>query len=263
MIAVARNTTIAVTNWWNLVWITMGQVLSSYGRGGRLSFIISLLEPVVLILVVYLIRGMFRMGTTSFGTSLFLFMATGFLPFYLFLNISSRTRAASGRAARIPGLTSLDITIATTLLNSLVWITMIVAIFVGMWLYGIDQARPDSIVTSITPLLLLIVMGMGIGMINNVIARYFRLWIFIYRMATRGLVFLSGVFFIVDLQPLWLRVWTIANPLTHGIEWFRVGIYGHYPHNSLDRVYLMEWALITLFLGMVLDRAGIRAFAKK
>lgn len=263
MIAVARNATIAVSNWWNLVWITMGQVLSSYGRGGRVSFIISLLEPVLLILVLYLIRGMFRMGTTSFGTSLFLFMATGFLPFYLFLNVSSRTRAAGGRAARLPGLTSLDITIATTLLNTIVWITMIVVIFVGMWLYGIDQARPDSIVTSITPLFLLIVMGMGIGMINNVIARYFRFWIFIYRMATRGLVFLSGVFLIVDLQPLWMREWMIANPLTHGIEWFRVGIYGHYPHNSLDRVYLMEWALITLFLGMVLDRAGIRAFAKK
>ncbi|WP_422012268.1 ABC transporter permease [Reyranella sp.] len=262
MITTTRKATIAVSNWWNLVWITMAQLLSSYGRAGRLSFIMALLEPVLLILLLYVIRGIFRMGTASFGTSLFLFMASGFLPFYLFLHISSRTRTAGSAGARLPGLTSLDVTIAIILLNSLIWIGMTVAIFAGMWLYGIDQAWPDSIVEAITPLLLLIVMGMGIGMINNVIGRYFWAWLLIYRMATRGLIFLSGVFFIVDLQPLWMRAWMIPNPLTHGITWFRVGIYGNFPQNSLDRTYLLEWALIALFLGMVLDRAGMRAFAK-
>lgn len=240
----------------------MAQVLSSYGGAGRLSFIVSLLEPVFLILLLYVIRGVFKMGTTSFGTSLFLFMASGFLPFYLFLNISSRTRGGGRITARIPGLTSLDVTIAIVVLNSIVWISVIVAIFLGMWLSGIDQARPDSIVASITALLLLIVMGMGIGMINNVIIRYFQLWSLIYRIATRGLVFLSGVLFIVDLEPLWLRAWSVTNPLTHGIIWFRVGIYGNFPHNSLDRAYLMEWAIVVLFLGIVLDRASLRSRAR-
>lgn len=262
MIVATRNAAVALSNWWTLVWITMTQIMSSYGRAGRLSFIVSLLEPIILVMLLYVIRGIFKAGTASFGTSLLLFLASGFMPYYLFLNISSRSRAAGRVIPRITGLTSLDFTIAIVLLNSIIWISMIAAMFTGMWLYGIDQARPDSIVTSITPLLLLIALAMGVGMLNNAIVRYFRFWLLIYRIGMRGLVFLSGVPFIVDLQPLWLREWSIANPLTHGIIWFRVGIYGNFPHNSLDRTYFLEWVVVVLFLGIVLDRATIRVFAK-
>jgi capsular polysaccharide transport system permease protein len=135
---------------------------------------------------------------------------------------------------------------------------MLILIFLGMWFYGIDDARPHSIVTCAVPVGLFIVLGFGIGMINNVICRFFPMWAMLYQILTRGLVFLSGVILIVDLSPLWLRKWIIANPLSHGIEWFRLGVYGNYPHNSLDRAYLVEWAIVALFLGFVLDRATMR-----
>lgn len=163
---------------------------------------------------------------------------------------------------RLPGLSALDVYIASILINALIWIVMIVAIFFGMWLWGIDQARPDSIVTCAQPIVLLMLFGMGVGMINNVITRYFTPWSSIYAVVTRGLVFLSGVFLIVDLQPLRWRVWSIANPLSHGVEWFRLGVYGRYPHNSLDMSYLIEWMLIALFIGVVLDRAALRSLDK-
>ena len=262
MISVTRSITSAISNWWRLVWMTMGQLLASYGGGGRFSFIMSLLEPLFLIGAFYLFRSLFRMGGGGYGTSLFLFMASGLLPFYLFLQVSSRASSAVRAGGRFPGLSTLDVYIATTLLNSLIWITMILVIFVGMWLYGIAQARPESIVTCAASLVLLIILAMGVGMINNVIARYFRLWLFVYRIATRGLIFLSGVFFIVDLQPFLIRAWSVANPLSHGIEWFRLGVYGRYPHISLDQSYLIKWAFVALFLGFVLDRAAIRGIER-
>jgi ABC-type polysaccharide/polyol phosphate export permease len=74
------------------------------------------------------------------------------------------------------------------------------------------------------------------------------------------MAFMSGLFLIVDLQPLWLRRLSIINPLSHGIEWFRVGVYGErYPHNSLDQFYLVEWAVVVFFLGLVIDRSALRA----
>jgi len=256
---VATGYVVAVSSWWRLIWLSMGLQLNQFSRGSRLVFILSLLEPLLVIVAMYIIRGLFRGREASYGSSLFLFIASGVLPYYLFIRLSTRTRGtATGPRTRLPGLSALDAYIASIMINALIWIVMIVAIFFGMWLWGIDQARPDSIVTCTQPIVLLILFAVGVGMINNVISRYFTAWTNIYAVVTRGLVFLSGVFIIVDLQPLRWRAWSIANPLSHGVEWFRLGVYGRYPHNSLDTFYLMEWVLIALFIGVVVDRAALR-----
>ncbi|WP_422029433.1 ABC transporter permease [Reyranella sp.] len=249
----------AVSSWWRLVWLSMGLQLHRYGRGSRLGFILSVLEPLAVITAMYVIRGLFRGKEAVYGTSLFLFIASGVLPYFLFLRLSTRTRGTeTGPRSRLPGLSALDVYIATILVNALIWIFMIVAIFLGMWLYGIDQARPYSIATCAQPIVLLILFGMGVGMINNVITRYITAWNSIFAVLTRGLIFLSGVFFIVDIQPIRWRAWSILNPLSHGVEWFRLGVYGRYPHNSLDISYFVEWVLIALFIGLVVDRAALR-----
>lgn len=258
MLATAYNFTTALSNWWLLIWMTMGQLLASYGKtGGRLAFMMALLEPLMLIGGVYLIRGIMKEFGGIYGTSMFLFLASGCLPFYLFMQISSRTRKA-GRQRGFPRLSALDVYIASVLINAIVWVTTIVLVFAGMWLSGIGRARPASIVECTYPILLLIVLGAGMGMINNVVGRYIPLWQTIYRFGCRGLIFLSAVFHIVETQPMWLREFTLSNPLTHAIMWFRVGVYGHFPDTFLDRDYLVEFALIVLFLGFVLDRATIR-----
>ena len=222
-------------------------------------FMVSVLEPLIVISAFYAIRGVLKQNTPNYGTSLFLFYASGLLPYYVFMRISTRTRSAVGKPNNLlPGLSALDVYIATALLNAIIYISMLIMIFWGIWLYGIDDARPNSVVTCAAPVALFIMLGFGIGMINNVICRFVPLWGMLYQILTRGLVFLSGVILIVDLSPIWLRNWVVANPLSHGIEWFRLGIYGTYPHNSLDRSYLIEWAIIALFLGFVLDRATMR-----
>lgn len=264
MIAAARNSLTAVSNWRLMIWLAVRHLLNSYTGGSRVAFITTLLEPLVIVSGMYVIRGLLKTNMPNYGTSLFLFYASGFLPFYLFIRVSSRTRQARTRPSGVlPGLSPLDVFIATVLLNSLIWITMIVVIFCGMWLYGIDQARPASLVTCAIPIMLLIVLGAGIGMINNVIGRFLSFWNTFYAIFTRGLLFLSGVIIIVDFTPIWLREICIINPLSHGVEWFRLGVYGRYPHNSLDPAYLIEWALIALFIGVVVDRAAIRKLGER
>lgn len=259
MMAAALAYARAISSWRRAIWLSMILLFEQYSRGSRIGFLFSLLEPLIVIAGLYVLRGLFKGGEANYGTSLFLFYASGFLPFYLFLRVSSRTRStAVGPRSRLPGVSSLDLYIAAVALNSLIWITMIVAIFLGMWLYGIERARPASIVDCTIPILLFIALGAGVGMINNVINRFFNFWNRFYGIFTRGLAFLSGVMAIVDLQPLWLRAWSIANPLSHGIEWFRLGVYGRYPVNSLDIPYLLEWALIALFLGFIIDRGALR-----
>jgi capsular polysaccharide transport system permease protein len=259
MNAAIQNYAIAASNWRHMMWLAVGQLLNRYAGPNKVAFIFTFAEPLLVIVGLYIFRGLFKQNTPNYGTSLFLFYASGFLPFYLFFRVSSRARSsATGPRTRLPGLTALDMYMATVVLQSLIWIAALVGVFVGMWLYGIKEARPASMVTCAIPVLLLIVLAAGIGMINNVIIRFVPVWAWIYNVATRGLVILSGVMIVVDLTPPWMRAYAILNPLSHAVEWFRLGVYGRYPHNSLDKAYLVEWAVIALFVGFVLDRAALR-----
>ncbi len=224
-----------------------------------MMFFVYLLEPLIIVCVFYTVRAFLKQATPNYGTSLFLFYATGFLPFYLFMRVSSRTRAAeTGAYSFMPRASALDVYIATALLEALLNIVTTILVLYALWLAGIDDARPVSLVSCAIPTLLLFLLGMGVGMINNVINGFLPFWYVVYRISTRGLIFISGVIFIVDLSPPWLRDIMIVNPLSHAIEWYRLGVYGRYPHISLSRDYLVEFTLITLFLGFVLDRAALR-----
>lgn len=258
------NWFVALSNWRHVIWLAMCQTFLSLSRRNRLGLIWALAEPLVAISLIYAIRGLLKMNTPNYGSSLFLFYASGFLPYYLFLRLSSRTRSASGGPEkRLPGLSALDAYIANLLVNAMIWLTMIVALFLGMWwLSDIREVSNITISVCAVPLFLLIMLAMGIGMLNAAISRYVSFWGIFYSIATRGLVFLSGILHIVDLQPVKVRQYSILNPLSHAIEWFRLGIWERYPHNSLDKDYLITWVVVCLFLGMVVDRASIRTLSK-
>lgn len=259
MINAVRNNVVAAWNWRASIWLGVCHLLNSRARGSKLAMLLALLEPLVVIALLYFLRAIVREGVPRYGTSLLLFLCSGMLPFFMFIRISSHTRAINvGPRHRLPGLSALDVYIANVIAHSIIWVTMTIVIFAAMWLYGIRQARPASIVDCAIPVLLLILLATGVGMINNVIVRYFSLWGVFYGVLMRGIIFASGVLVIVDLLPLSWRRWCIINPLSHAIEWFRVGVYGVYPHNSLDPAYLLEWTLVVLFLGFVIDRAALR-----
>lgn len=259
MFIAVRDFWTAFSNWVVVIWLALPQILARATRGSKIMFLVYVLEPLIIIAVFYSIRAFLRQGQPNYGTSLFLFYASGFMPYYLFIRISGRTRAADiAPNSFMPRSSALDVYIATALLEAMLNIVTTVLLFYVMWLCGISEARPVFILSCAIPTMLLFLFGMGVGMINSAIGSYMSFWPVIYRVATRGLIFLSGVIVIVDLSPLWLRNIMIANPLSHAIDWYRVGVYGRYPDNSLDKVYLIECTLIVLFLGFVLDRAVMR-----
>ncbi len=129
--------------------------------------------------------------------------------------------------------------------------------FAGMWLYGLN-AIPEDPKACLLALGLLAVGGIGIGLINAAISRRFQLWPYIYGIPGRALLVLSGAYYIVDLLPLFFRNVVVWNPLAHGIEWFRLGLYGNYPVITLDREYFGVAMAVALLLGVAAHRATIR-----
>jgi len=254
-----RESRTALKNWATVMGHLMVQHLDYDTKAGRASLFFMLAEPLILIGLFYLIRGVARGMVSQYGDSLFLFLASGILPFYLFLRTSTLTRRSQLQPGRrLPRINSMDLFIAITATNALIWLVVIGFLFVGMWMYGIKQAIPVSIGDCGIALFLLVIAGGGLALIHSAIARYFPAWLAIIRYSTRGLLFFSGVIHIADFYPPYLRTWLVWNPILHGVDWFRLGVYGRYPTLVLDEFYLVKTAVILLFIGIVADRATLR-----
>lgn len=249
----------ALANWVSTILFLMAQELGSRFRTSRIGVVFVFIEPIALISALLLLRVYFRGRLPDYGTSTAVFYSSGVLPFYVFLRISMRTRGTRYDAAqRLPGVSSTDLAIASSLAEAALIFSIMVMWFTGMYFYGLDDALPVSPIDCLVPLLLLATLGMGIGLINSAIARRFALWNFVYARLTYGLMFMSGAFYVVDLLPLFIRNVIVWNPLVHGIEWFRLGLYGRYPVHTLDSDYLLGTTGVVLLVGVIAHRATLR-----
>lgn len=254
-----RNALVAIANWRAIIAFLMVLQFDQKFKGTRLGALAAVAEPFLLIAITIAMRGMFRGRLPEYGDSIALFYSSGIFPFYIFVRLSNRARGVQYEAVRrLPRVSSTDYVIASAATETTLILSTMAVWFFGMWLYGIEGAWPASIVECLVPLFLLVVLGIGVGLVNSAISRQFVFWSYIYARVSRGLLFLSGAFYVVDLLPYSLRSVLVWNPLVHGIDWFRLGLYGRYPVHTLDREYLIGWAAGALFLGVVLHRATLR-----
>lgn len=245
--------------WSAIIGMVMLQEFDDKFKGSRLGTFLTFAEPIIIILTFCLIRGLFRGQVADFGTSLFVFFSSGVFPFYLFLRGSLRMQTIPyDPAQRLPRASVMDYVIASALAEAAITMSSMVVWFFVMWMIGLRDAMPASPAVCAPPLLMLFLLGIGVGLTNSAFTRRFKTWRFLYGRLTYGLIFLSGVFFIADLVPLFIRDVLVWNPLTHAIEWFRLGLYGHYLISTLDRDYLIDCTIFSLVLGLFAHRATLR-----
>jgi capsular polysaccharide transport system permease protein len=249
----------AVKSWSTIMTFLVAEQLNRRTKAGRLGLLLTIAEPFLLICSFYWIHTVLRGVIQQYGDSVFLFLASGLLPFYFFMRTSTTTRRDQQNVGRsLPRISSLDIFMASVAAQTMIWIPVIGAVFAGMWVYGIAQARPASIADCAAALLFLGMLGAGYGLINSVIGRFMPVWPRIMALATRGAIFVSGVIHIPDFYAPSIRPWLAWNPILHGVDWFRLGLYGRYPTLLLDQSYLVKSAIVLLFIGVVVDRATLR-----
>ena len=254
----------AFGNWIAAIGLAIGyewRKRSSRGRFG-IGALTSFAEPFLILVFLLIFRIWLRDTLPRFGLSAAVFYASGLLPYFLFQRLSARGRATKYEiGGQLPRITTTDQVIATLLLEICMYMTAFMLWFYGMWLYGLEEAKPWSVVDCLIPLCLLACLGIGAGLTSSAIAYFFPPWSYIWARVNRLLMFASGVLFIVDLMEYRIREFVVWNPLAHAIEWFRLGLYGSYPHSTLDKEYLIYWALGTLLTGIVCHAATLRRTA--
>jgi capsular polysaccharide transport system permease protein len=95
-------------------------------------------------------------------------------------------------------------------------------------------------------------------MINATLTALLQSWHNVFNILTRPLYLASGIFYLVDQVPATAQAYLVWNPLVHAIEWTRISFYPAYNATTLDKAYLIQWAVGACVLGLVLERLGRR-----
>lgn len=190
----------------------------------------------------------------ALGTSFALFFATGYIAFQFYQAMSAYLNSAV-RANRAllsyPGVAPIDTIVARCILQA--GTTALVATIVLGTILTIARLHFSISWPPIFHAILnASLLGIGIGMMNNVLFVKFPAYEQIFNIVNRPLFLVSGVFFLVDSIPHPYQSVVLLNPLAHIIMIFRTGFYPEYRAIGADLEYLYLLSFLTFFVGMLI-----------
>lgn len=232
-------------------------------RANPAESLLSLLEPIGLIATMtFALWFLGRHRSTLVGGSVVLFFATGFFSKYMFIYVSRRmARSVDGPRQRFPLEARLDQIIVHIIVSTLDYAVLGLFLFGGVYLIFDSGSYPKDYLAILKACLAIISLGFGVGVVNLVVSKRYRLWRFFFPPIMRFSILLSGAMFVVDFFMPSVRLIMSYNPIVHAIIMFRQGFYYDYPHLLLDERYMWSCAIAAILTGLVVERATRRSEA--
>lgn len=235
-----------------VVALILREMATSYGRSAG-GYIWAILEPVLGVALLSLVFSM-ALRNPGLGSNFPLFYATGFLPFTMYNDISSKV-ATSIRFSRpflaYPSVTFIDTMVARVVLNALTHATVMCIVVSGIFIIFRLPVVIDM-VPVFEALLMTAMLGVGVGTLNCYLLTTFPLWERAWQILTRPLFLISGVFFLYDMMPAKAQDFLWYNPLLHCVGMLRRGIYPTYEASYVSQLYVYSVAVMLLFFGLLL-----------
>ncbi len=192
--------------------------------------------------------------TPALGKSFPLFFATGYLAFQFYAAMAGFLNGAikaNRTLLSYPNVAPIDTIVARYILQA--GTTSVVSFCVlGVILLTMDQTVYLNWPAIIEAAFAATVLGLGIGIFNNVATLRFPLYEQVFNIINRPMFLISGVFFLPDALPAPIRDIVLLNPLVHVVMLFRKGFYPEYRAEMMNMTYLYSFALTILFMGLLL-----------
>jgi capsular polysaccharide transport system permease protein len=223
---------------------------------GRAAWFWLLAEPVFHVLSLMVIFTVIRMRVVG-GIDTGVWLMVGMLAFFTFRRTGLQVMNAIDANQALFAyrqVKPIDTVLVRGVLEGLlmILITGILLTITALFGYSVIPADPLAVLEAFFGLWLL---GMGFGLVASVISRLVPELAQIIKLAMLPLYMLSGVIFPLSAVPQPFRDWLMFNPIAQGLEVVRLGFASHY-HTvpDLSIVYVYDFALVTIFLGLVLQR---------
>ena len=217
------------------------------------GYLWALLEPVAAIFFLTAIFSLLS-RTPALGSNFPLFYATGFLPYSMFMGISTSLAQAiqfSRPLLQYPAITFLDALVARLILNLITHgLVMMVVLVVIVRFYDISLII-DWYALGLG-VAMVVALGSAIGIMNCYLTLAMPIWSTIWAIATRPLFIISGVIFLPDNLSEQMRDHLMLNPIAHFVSVFRSGIYSIYDASYANPLYVFGISIIIGTIGMLL-----------
>lgn len=211
----------------------------------------AVLNPLAFIFILSFIRGRLDGGETH-TIPIFVFMVYGMLFVQLFLGVmesvagnikKNKALFAFRQVQPISGF------IATSLFQIMVKISVLIAVFLLMYVLNIET-RIDDPLNLILSFTLLSIIASSVGIIFAIAEGFVKEIARIRAILTRPIFFISGVFF--SLQDFSKEVWPYLswNPILQAIELARSSAYKTYAYDGVSFSYLTVVAVSMLFMAL-------------
>jgi capsular polysaccharide transport system permease protein len=238
----------------SIIALMLREMSTRYGRtpGG---YVWAVVEPVGALIVMSIMFSIL-LRSPSLGNSFILFYASGYLPYTIYANIAGQVQSSiqfSKPLLQYPAVSWIDAILARFTLNLLTSITVFCIVF-----FGILQFTTATATLSLGPIVaavaLAALLGLGIGTLNCLLAGLFSAWSNIWGIMTRPLFLIAGIFFIYEDMPSTLQDILWYTPWIHITGLARTGIFPTYNPTYITLELVLIWALVPLFLGLLLLR---------
>ena len=235
--------------------IVLRDLQSRFGRTlwGSLIIVAWPLSHLIVLVSVYLVSR----RVVPIGTDSAVFFGTGVLPYILFFYPGRWIMLCVMQNRQLLGLPAVkpnDIIAARCIVevSAALWVTFIFVLI--LFTFGVD-ALPHHVNDAILAILATLYLAIAVGWTAAIMYALMRAWLGVQIGLFIVMYFTSGVFFVPTNLPAKIRDLLWFNPLLHSVEWLRSAYYDGYGYGMLSKSYLLWYATVVLFIGLVLERA--------
>ena len=233
--------------------LTLRDIQTRFGSAP--GFVIAILWPLshIMLLVAINILGN---RIVPYGESAILWFALGATPFMI-VSYTSRFMMYGLIINRpllvFPAISVFDVMLSRVLIEILVSASVIGSLALILVSLGVDF-MPRDIKMAVTALGVALLLGIGLGILNSIMAMLIQQWATIYMLFIVFLWITSGAYFVPSALPAGVRELLYFHPVLHCIEWLREAYFESYHSLILDKYYVAAIALWTIFAGLLLER---------
>ncbi|MEO1001871.1 MAG: hypothetical protein AAFX65_02020 [Cyanobacteria bacterium J06638_7] len=213
------------------------------------------IEPLVLIGTFLALRLLLRGSGDATYINPALWLAAGFIPFYLFVQVALKAIGGVQKGEDLyfyRRLRPLDSLMGNALLTSQIYSSLMLLFVLGVsawdWTNAVDD--PGAAIFLFLGFSLL---GFGIGLSTLIIGHRLPLlaW-FMKSFLRRILLWTSCIFFPIRIVPDEFRPWILWNPLAHGVELLRQTFNPNYPAPDVSALYFWVWVVGSIGFGLLI-----------
>lgn len=191
------------------------------------------------------------------GTNVTVFIGTGVLPYILCLypaRMIMLCLVQNQPLLLFPPVTAVDVIIARSILEIINAFWVVALFCLTLFVLDVDFL-PLRYADAILAILATIYLGFAIGFISSILFKLLRAWIAIQISLLILAYIVSGAIVPIANLPEQIRQLLWFNPLVHSVEWLRSAYYDAYGEGILSRSYLIGYATMLLFIGLIVERA--------